>query len=176
MRVGGLDLSLDSTGVATLDNGGGVVDIWTGRLRPGKLRGHPRLRMIHTRAVNLLNECDLVLVEGPSYASIGTGQHERGGLWWIVTHVLWRQGVKLIVVPPSSLKKYATGKGGAHKDEVLAAVVRRYKDCELTGNDEADALTLAAMGADYHGWPIVEVPKLNRTALDKWPWDTEGML
>ena len=74
-------------------------------------------------------------------------------------------------VPPALLKKYATGRGNAAKDEVLAAVVRRYPHADINGNDIADAVVLAAMGARHREAPIENsLPALNASALAKVNW------
>jgi hypothetical protein len=58
---------------------------------------------------------------------------------------------------------------------VLAAVVRRYPHADITGNDIADALVLAAMGARQLGFPIEEsLPQANQAALAKINWPEVG--
>ena len=88
--------------------------------------------------------------------------------------VLLDLGLHVVEVPPTVVKKYATGKGGgpdSSKDQVLAAVIRRYPAVDVTGNDEADALVLAAMGARWAGHPIDDpLPVLQTTAMAKVAW------
>lgn len=168
----GLDLSLTSTGVATVTDGGQAL---TAQIRPSAtLTGYPRLQWLLEQIHQHATDTRLVLVEGPSYGSGSkgrqSGQHERAGLWWAVTYRLWRNNITFAVVSPANLKKYATGKGNASKDAVLIAAARRYQDVYIDGNDEADALILAAMGADYLGFPLAVVPKVNRGALDSVEW------
>lgn len=152
----GLDLSLTSTGVALIHDGHATVTRITSTGRKGATTAETadRIdRIIHDilHALPPLEHCR-VAVEGPSFASTGSAAHVLGGLWWAVRAHL--SSVDVIVVPPSTVKKYATGKGNAGKDEVLAAVVRRYLDVEVRGNDEADALVLAAIAARLNGDPI----------------------
>src|ERR1039457_5292524 len=175
-RITGLDLSLTSTGFARICGG----DTTLARLRTLKRDGHGRLEFLLAEIACRVRDADLVVVEGPSYGSQAgqKGHHERAGLWWLVTHMLWRQGLPYAVVPPAVVKKYATGAGGglkAGKDQVLAAVIRRYPDVPVDGNDQADALVLAAMGADHLGCPLTTVPKEHRAALAAvtWPVITE---
>lgn len=165
MKVIGLDLSLSSTGVAC--NLG-----WTARIRVAPAAGAGpfyRLRVIRNEVMGYVRGADLVVVEGLAVAST-TGQHlTRAGLWhlvmeWIDRELPWAE------VPPATLKKYATGKGNAGKDEVLAAVIKRFPGIEVRGNDEADALVLAAMGADHLGNPMVDMPAVNRSSLEKVVW------
>lgn len=171
--VVGLDLSLTSTGVARIVDGKAAV----GRVRPKNIDGHERLEFIREDVAGWVYEDGqapgLVVIEGPSYGSPSgsqRGHHERAGLWWLVTQDLWMSGVRVAVVPPTQLKTYATGKGNAGKDDVLTAVVRRFPDVAVRGNDDADALVLAAMGADHLGQPLVTMPAEHRKALAKVEW------
>ena len=171
-RVVGLDLSLTSTGVAS--NAG-----WTERIRtrPGA-DPFTRLRTIRSEVLDRvrggLEHADLVVVEGPAFRGAGneTGHHQRAGLWWLVLEAIDARDIPWAQVPPACLKRYATGKGNASKDEVLAAVIRRFPAVEVAGNDAADALVLAAMGADHMGVPMVEMPAAHRTGLAKVAWPT----
>lgn len=159
-RVIGLDLSLTSTGVA--GNG------WTDRIKT-KCRGHMRLDVIVDNILDFVRHADLVVVEGPSYGSTGSSYHELAGLWWLVTHNLWVHGIPFAVAAPGQVKRYATGKGNADKDVVIRQVARRFPWFE-GGNDEADALILAAMGADQLGHPIAAMPETHRKALKSVEW------
>lgn len=164
----GLDLSLTSTGIARVQPGDPAV-IETLRVRPGKRTGCARLNVILHEVLDACMDADLVVLEGPAYNQVNAA-HTMGGLWWLCRYHLWVLGRQVVVVEPGHLKKYATGRGNAGKDEVLAAIIRRYPATELAGNDEADALCLAAMAADQLGSPLAGVPKLNREALKKWPY------
>lgn len=115
---------------------------------------------------------DLVVIEAPSYGSVNGRPHDRSGLWWLVVFALVQgHGLHVMEVPPTNRIKYATGKGSgplADKDVVLANVIRRYTDYDVTGNDQADAVLLAAIGKRLLGEPIeANLPALNLTALDK---------
>lgn len=170
-RITGLDLSLTSTGAAVIE--GARVGLTCIRPDPGA-GDHPRIDFIRSRVWHLAELADLVVIEGPSYGSVTGKQHERAGLWWICARMLWRAGIPYAVVVPAALKKYALGKGsgkGTGKDQVLAAAIRRYPMADADGNDVADALVLAAMGADHLGCPLAPVPQAHRAALAgvKWP-------
>lgn len=177
MIIAGLDLSLTSTGVAVLHADqelGNTITLH--RLQPRKRTGHERLDWILSAVGKLVDEADVVAVEGPSYGSTGGSQHERGGLWWLVTHVLlWSCQTPYVTITPSQLKKYATGAGNAGKDTVLAATVRRYQDVSIDGNDTADALVLVAMTAGHYGFPLRQMPKLNESALTTVAWPDLGV-
>ncbi len=183
MRVLGIDPSLTSTGLALVE-GGRVVN--TGRIR-SKAKGYTRVESILDAISHELTTDDpryplyqdgrrydtdiKVGIEGPAMGAKGSSVVQIFGLWATITHQLWRWGLEPYIVPPSNRVKYATGKGNSSKDEVLAAVVRRYADVNVTGNDVADALIVAAMGARRYGVPLEQtLPAVNLTAMDKVQW------
>lgn len=168
MRITGLDFSLTKTGLARVEPG--CVPVSSTIKPPDKLgTGQRRLRYLYQGIREFTCGSDYVVIEGPAFDRFN-GQHKLGGGWWICLHVLWldNPGMVQVVIPPKSLKLYATGKGGASKDEVGMATVRRYSDCTVANNDEADALVLAAMAADQLGIPVSPVPKAHRDALKFW--------
>jgi len=181
MIVKGLDLSLTSIGIATVEVG--PVSGWTAKVERITSEGHKtdtlwqrdqRLRKLRLDICWPCDSADLILIEGPSYGSKGGSQHDRSGMWWLIVSWLVGQGKPVVEVTPSQRMKYATGKGQISKDAVLAAVVRRYSQVDVTGNDEADALVLAAMGARHLGEPIDDpLPKTHLAAMDAVAWPLE---
>lgn len=183
--VVGIDLSLASTGIAIIypDNS---APPWVCRIE-SKGRKEATLGERQKRLANLVHQISnvvlqdwprnspapLIVVEGPSFGQARQGgQHDRAGLWWMAVDRFTTLGFPVVEVPPATRAKYATGKGNAAKDIVLAAVIRRYLNVAVTGNDEADALVLAAMGARHLGQPVEEsLPQINLAAMDavRWP-------
>lgn len=171
-RVLGLDLSLTCTGIA----GPGWTDTIT---PPAALRGAERMLWIRAALLDdYLAGAGLVVVEGPSYGSQAgqRGHHERAGLWWLIRCALHNLDVPVAVVPPAALKRYATGRGNASKADMLLAAARRFPWFDGSTADEADALWLAAMGADHLGHPLADMPATHRAALAgvEWPAITTG--
>ncbi len=184
MKIVGLDLSLTSTGIALIEDRDAIC---VTRIQ-SRGRKDATLDQRHTRLHNLrLDIClaahdgvrpDLIVIEGPSFGQARQGgQHDRAGLWWLVVDWLSQDetaggwGIPVAEVSPASRAKYATGKGNAAKDAVLAAVVRRYPHVEVTGNDQADALILACMGARALGHPLeVSLPVAHLDAMTKVAW------
>lgn len=174
-RVVGIDASLACSGVAQIGTGPGTVKVGRVVSKPTKdptlSDRSRRLRRLAGNLTGLCADATLVVIEGPSYASSGAGTWDRAGLWWLVVARLTGAGLNVVEVPPSTLKTYATGKGNAGKDDVLTAVVRRYPHVQFNGNDEADALVLAAMGARFAGFPIEDgLPQTHLRALEKVQW------
>lgn len=168
-RVVGVDPSLTGTGLAIVA-ASGAPRLLT--ITPGRRRGHDRIAYLRDQVAQRITAGNLVVVEGPAYgAQKGAGHHEMAGLWWHLTHDLWRRGIGWAVVPPATLKRYAAGKGNAAKDQVLSAVIRRYGHLvDVEDNNQADALALAAMGADQLGHAIVGAPAAHRAALAAVTW------
>ena len=165
MKVVGLDLSLTSTGIAIADE---VTNHSCYTLKP-KQRGHERLAAILARIMVEASDADLAVVEGPSYGSTGSAFHQLAGLWWLITQNLWDLNIPYAEIAPGTLKKFATGSGTAGKDAMLLATARRFPS--FSGdNNAADALWLAAAGADHLGWPLVQLPESHRAALTKVAW------
>lgn len=163
--VVGIDLSLTSTGLA--DTNG-----YTRRVQTKAVTGVPatvqRLQAIVDEVYLFALGNDLAVIEGPSYGSASTGQHTRGGLWWMVAARLDELRAPILVVPPTVRAKYAAGKGNAGKDAVLAAAIKRYPAFDISGNDIADAVVLAAIGARMLGQPIDDpMPATHLAALGK---------
>jgi Holliday junction resolvasome RuvABC endonuclease subunit len=175
--ITGIDLSLTSTGVVTIRDGVITID----RVRSKGAAGASlqerasRLFKLATDITRYAERGDLVVIEAPAFSRSNPGMHDRSGLWWLVVDNL-SDVCDVVEVAPSARAKYATGKGNAGKDEVLAAVVRRYPDAPVGNNDEADALVLAAMGARHLGEPIDDLPLIHLTGMSKvrWPLPQEA--
>lgn len=174
MRVIGLDLSLTATGIAVITDGSVEVDTITSRPTGDSVEDRVRrLRRIERATEEHIcsdDEINLIVIEGPSFGQMRqSGEHIRAGLWWRIAS-LSEEYATVVEVSPASLKKYATGKGNAAKDAVLLAVARRYPTVDVGNNNEADALTLAAMGARHLGDPIDDMPQAHLAAMDKVRW------
>jgi crossover junction endodeoxyribonuclease RuvC len=114
---------------------------------------------------------DLVIIEGPSFGSVNGHPHDRSGLWWGMVSRLLVLDYPVVEIPPSCRMKYATGKGQAKKDIVLAAAIKRYADANITGNDVADAVILCAMGSRNLGVPVEDsLPLTHLSGMDKVHW------
>jgi Holliday junction resolvasome RuvABC endonuclease subunit len=174
-QVIGLDLSLRHTGIAYPDGTTLVVD-------GTKERGPQRWATIYdTIAMNLWcagGSLHLAVIEGYAYAAAGRALFDLCELGGLIRWELHRRAVPWLVVPPTTLKKYATGKGQATKTEMVIAARERLG---YTGTDdnEADALWLRAVGLDLLDEPPCALPKVNRKVLDRLTWpvgvDTDAL-
>lgn len=169
LTVIGLDISLTSTGIASRG--------WTTRIRSaGKndatlYQRRARILGVARQVLDYCTHADLVVIEGPSYESKYGHPHDRSGLWWLIVHQLG--GVPVVEVAPKCRARYATGKGGDDKAAVMREVARRFPWFD-GGDDEADALVLAAMGYDAAGQPLCSMPATHRAALTAVAWPDLG--
>jgi crossover junction endodeoxyribonuclease RuvC len=177
-RVVGIDASLTGTAVVVIDHDEetGVMRIVSSDLIETKGRKDAslaerwmRLQEIRSRVAKTAFvdrvDPDLVVIEAPSYGSNHGHAHDRSGLWWQIVALFCSWGIPVAAVSPQGRAKYATGKGNAGKDVVLASVVRGYPDFAVDNNNVADAVALVAMGCRYLGFPIEE-GELSQAKLD----------
>jgi Holliday junction resolvasome RuvABC endonuclease subunit len=167
LSIAAFDLSLTATGTAAIGPDGTIE---VGTIQPKRERGYERLRHIRDRVLDTAALAHVAAVEGPSFGSQGSAYHQLAGLWWYVTEGLDSLGIPLVVIPPSSIKQYATGKGNAGKDLVLAAAVRRFPHVDVNDNNAADALWAAALVRRQYADPVDNVPQVNLKALEKVEW------
>ncbi|NBR35801.1 MAG: hypothetical protein EBT80_00160 [Chitinophagales bacterium] len=135
----GIDLSLTSTGLCI---GGQVSSIRS------KLRGHQRLIEIRDELIKRLTEgnVEIVALEGYSFSSRFSHAHSIGELGGVVKVALAESGIKVVTIPPTNRAKFATGRGNASKDEVVAAVLSMTKIEKQPGLDDlCDAWVLEQM-------------------------------
>jgi Holliday junction resolvasome RuvABC endonuclease subunit len=69
-----------------------------------------------------------------------------GELSATVKLTLWEKSILPLQIPPMTLKKYASGKGTAKKQEMLLQIYKRY-GVEFNDDNAADAYSLARLAA-----------------------------
>lgn len=154
-EVIGVDPSYTSTGVATAS---GVSSF--------ELKGDGRERLEHAYRWAKLFKGKPVVVFIEGYAPGRNNRaHQMGELGGVLRLGFTHAGIEYRDVSPPTVKKYATGKGNAGKDQVLAEAIRRL-GYEGHSTDEADALWLRQIGLALTGGDAVDVPQAHRAALD----------
>ncbi|MGE0138691.1 MAG: hypothetical protein AB7R77_12795 [Ilumatobacteraceae bacterium] len=79
---------------------------------------------------------------------------------------LYEAGVPVVMVMPSALKRFATGKGNAKKSALGLELYKRT-GLELGDDNQVDAYWLRAMGAHGLGEPFFDLPATH-TSSDGW--------
>ncbi len=142
MRVLGLDPSA-SFGIVVLDiEYENVVTTFSSDYT-SKSKGMERLGDIAAHILKVVEkyEPELIGLEGFSYGS--KFNHEfMYGVGTIVRYFLWQQGYDYQLVPPSTLKKFVTGKGNSKKAMILKEVYKLWH-FDATTDNEADAFAIA---------------------------------
>lgn len=176
MIVVGIDPSLSCTGLAAVDEFGGV---WTGRAKTDTVPMvlTERRRRIRTALSRILMQlpaqADLFVLESPSPRSQFGNHNDRVGLYWLLVDQLLARG-QVVEVGPKTRAIYATGDGNAKKPAVVAAMRGLGLDAAVPDDNVADALTLALMGARYLGIPADgDLDRQHLRAMDtpSWPSD-----
>ena len=161
--VAGADLSLAKTGLALGD--GTLLTI-----TPGRLGGYRRLRPMAQAVLQRLHHHGLVILEGydphpRGYLALVRAA-ELGG---IVRAGLLELDIRFLDCPPGTLKKFATGKGNASKDDVFKAAnlaILGTTQPAPTNDDEADAYWLRRIGIELEADPANPVETLAKLAED----------
>lgn len=149
MKIIGLDLSLTNTGVAIIEDGK-LVHSCLIKSKPQGDRHIDELKRILgivNSIVELMVKPDLVVIENLAFMAQGTSLTQLAGLSYIVRSVVMDMGAKFVLVAPSTLKKFITGKGNGDKNLVLMEVYKRW-DVSFTNDNEADSFGLAQIGVE----------------------------
>lgn len=141
----GLDLSLTSSGIAELGTGG--VARATHTLKPGVHKGLDRILHLSTQLEAILPSGRVVAaLEGYSMGGKFAGMQFDRAEWAGQAKLMLYQTGRFVtlVVPPTTLKIFATGKGNAQKDAMCDAALKQWGPV-FKNDDEADALWLAEL-------------------------------
>lgn len=165
----GIDLSLTGTGMS---NGKTTWLIQSKGKAGASLRERNiRLSVLRDRVLAELAGAELVVIEQPAFSRQNGHAHDRSGLWWLIVTGLHVWGCPVAEVPPTTLKRYATGKGNANKGAMIEAATRRFPGIDTAGDDNrCDALWLAAMGHDHLACPLTTMPAAHRSSLEAVRW------
>lgn len=176
LPIGGLDLSLTDTGIAVVDLDGSIAVQRTrsaGKMIDSlavKARRFEQHADAIVAIVAAVEGCGDVVIESPAYG-MAQGAADFGGLRWLVLTRLVAAGHRVHEINPMHVKKYATGETRADKD-VVAMVVRRYPQADVTNNNTADAVVLVAMLARHLGRTLEQgaLSQTRQDAFDKVAW------
>lgn len=155
--VVGIDPSLTGTGIAYIDGTTTVVRT--------KMTGDSRLLAIANAVATAVEDEPLlaVLEDLPTHAH---GAGKTGMVQGVVRLALLENRIDYVTVTPATLKKFATGNGGANKGDMRMELYKRV-GIDLADDNEVDAWWLRALGHHLIDDPIVDLPKAHTAALAK---------
>jgi crossover junction endodeoxyribonuclease RuvC len=143
----GIDPSLTSTGLAVIVDGE-LVEHLSVPTSPKDGPNVYRISKIQHEIQKLLKKYQdqepVIAVEGYAFAFHKSQAFTLGEVGGVVRNTLYNAGWSYYDVPPTNLKKYATGKGNSSKDKVVEEAQNLFEKTFDT-DDEADAAFLAKM-------------------------------
>jgi len=166
LTILGLDTST-KTGFAVLAlDYDGTIDKAASGVITSKLKGFDRWADMASQMMSLLDKyCpDMVVIEGYGFAN----KHTLVTLVEVGTvlrYFLWQCDVPYVEIPPTSLKKFVTGKGNCKKELIIKEIYKRWRH-DISSNDEADAIGLAYFGMAIHRINV-DLPKKHLEAVSK---------
>ena len=146
----GIDPSLTGTGVCVLNKD---AEVQTEKL----ITSTPKFT-IEERYTKIMSELSFVwnivrlqnvFIEGLSFGSRGQSMLELAGLHYMIRYTMHTKEVPYQVIPPSSLKKFITGKGNAKKEMMLLHTFKKF-NVEYSENNMCDAYCLARHALDTY--------------------------
>lgn len=163
IKIAGLDLSITATGIADIHG-------FTSTVGGDARQGDKRLCKIRAAVEAEILAADLIILE--DLPRSGMGGATTGMVQGVVRERLVAHDVPYILVPPSTLKMYATGNGGSAKPELRMSLYKRF-GYDIADDNQVDAWWLRALGHDLYDQPIHQsngnlyLPESHRRALNK---------
>lgn len=151
----GIDPSLTGTAVCALDAADSeIVALLTYKLPD--IKGIKRLSLLAKYLNNTLKQFEPIeiFIEGYSFMSKGRSIFNLGELGGVFRLLLAQRWNGYYEVPPTSLKKFITGKGNAKKQIMLEQTFRKYGlgSETLKDDNQVDAYGLARFGSAFLQW------------------------
>lgn len=155
----GLDLSLTAPGMAMVDG----IEV----MHP-KTRGVQRLILIRDWVLDGVGaRTTVVYLEGYAYGRHNQA-HQLGELGGVIRVALAERGVDVAVVPPATLKQFATGKGNAGKPQMLLAALKAGYSDDSADDNAIDAYWLRQFGLYVDAFYGVPMTQFRQEAIHSW--------
>lgn len=159
----GVDLSLTGTAICVLDyKSANIISVQT--IDTKKHTGIERIALIKKSLLDCVVKHSsapvkrAIFVEGYSFGSKGRGVYNLGELGGCCRLLFAGYCGGYWDVPPTSLKKFITGKGNVNKNVMLEKIYRKYGiGSEILRDDnQVDSYGLARMGREFIRWKAKE--------------------
>jgi len=161
----GIDLSLTGTGVVILKDGN-ILDKKLIKSKPSGDKPKDEVIRLKNIVKDIYNTIflndkiglpfpDLVAIEGIAFMARNTGSiMQLAALNYMTREIVNDKNIPFVMVAPTTLKKFITGKGIGPKDVMMLDIYKKYH-VSFTDNNLADAFGLAKvaealLGDDKH--------------------------
>ena len=154
--IAAIDPSLVGTAVCILDaDTDKIIELLTFKV-PKDTDGIARLNWLAKKLTSTLKTHNPkeIFIEGYSFMSKGRSIFNLGELGGVFRLILAKNWGGYYEIPPTSLKKFVTGKGNAKKQIMLEQTFRKYGlgSETLKDDNQVDAYGLARFGAAFLRW------------------------
>jgi crossover junction endodeoxyribonuclease RuvC len=143
MNFTGIDLSLNATGFVTIDKERLVIKEEIITSNP-KEEIEDRIIHIRSEISKLIIEESIYYIEGLSYMSVSATMAQLAALHYAIRIYLREIHIPFKIIPPTSLKKFVTGKGNSKKSLMIKNVYKKF-GYDTEDDNLADAYGLAMM-------------------------------
>lgn len=144
----GLDISLVETGYCVYSTNCTVCGVIKSSPRKNRFERYDHILSKIAYIVNT-HKPDLAIIEGYAFGCHGRAVFDLAEIGGIIKHWCYNKGLLFHEIPPTTLKKWATGKGNATKDIMMLKCYKRF-GIEFTNNNECDAYLLARYGEEHY--------------------------
>ena len=161
MKILAIDQSLTESGYWINDEENGLIKT------SSKEKKENRLKKIRDEVFSLLeSKPDVVVMEDYSYGASNTKfTFTAGEVGGTIKLVVRDVEIPMIIVTPTLLKKFISGKGVSKKEQMLMYCLKKY-DREFTNNNLCDAFCLNQFIKEYYQWKLNDRLNFTNTELD----------
>lgn len=145
----GLDPSFTGTGLVVLNKDADIVDKQLIKTSSNQCMEERLINIVKDldKFIDSDNNSNLIYIEGPSYSSNGAFTLQMGALHYYIRIFLYKNSLEYVIIPPTKLKKFVTGKGNCKKELILLKIYKKW-GVEFDDNNIADAYGLARMALE----------------------------
>ena len=162
----GVDLSLNASGLCYRDRRGTYTfyetNFTSSMITSDRWEGTVKI------VLDFARKSDIIFIEDYAHGAKGSAKSSLYELGGIIRYELGKIPKTFYAVPPTSLKKFVTGKGNCPKSLILKEVYKRW-NADVDSDNIADAFGLVKMAEGCLG--MLELTKAQTEVLKKLDYD-----
>jgi len=140
MIICGIDQSMTGSGITIYDNGKFYYYLIetkkTKDTQNPSIDNTRRLLEIKKEIKGILikHNVEIIAMEGLAFGAKGRSVMTIGGLTHILRELFIELNIDFLIIPPTTLKKYWTGKGNANKEDMIQTTINKGYNIPITKN------------------------------------------